>query len=66
MKTFEDEPPDKLKANNAIFYLSYKCCADPSSTRLAGDHIAIVRKTMAGKPGHMRLEIAFPKEQEKE
>ncbi|KAF3571476.1 hypothetical protein F2Q69_00060381 [Brassica cretica] len=66
VETFEDEPRDKLKANNAIFYLSYKCCADPSSTRLAGDHIAIVRKTMDGKPCHMSHEVALTKEQENE
>ncbi|CAF2243582.1 unnamed protein product, partial [Brassica napus] len=35
VETFEDEPRDKLMANNAIFYLSYKCCADPCSTSLA-------------------------------
>ncbi|KAL0754400.1 hypothetical protein Bca101_092068 [Brassica carinata] len=66
VETFEDEPRDKLKANNAIFYLSYKCCADPSSMRLAGDHIAVIRKTMDGKPGHMSLEVALTKEQENE
>ncbi|XP_048593700.1 UPF0725 protein At5g63820-like isoform X1 [Brassica napus] len=65
VETFEDEPLDKLKADNAIFYLSYKCCADPSSTDLAGDHLGIVRKTMDGKPGHMSLEVALTKEQEK-
>ncbi|XP_022545754.2 UPF0725 protein At2g20620-like [Brassica napus] len=55
VETFEDEPRDKLMANNAIFYLSYKCCADPCSTSLAGDHLSIVRKTMDGKkPGHSR------------
>ncbi|KAL0791641.1 hypothetical protein Bca101_007887 [Brassica carinata] len=58
VETFEDEPRDKLKANNAIFYLSYKCCADPCSTPLAGDHLAIVRKTMDGKPGHLSLETS--------
>lgn len=66
VETFEDEPRDKLMANNAIFYLSYKCCADACSTPLAGDHLSIVRKTMDGKkPGHMSLEVALTKEQEK-
>nr|VDC97868.1 unnamed protein product [Brassica oleracea] len=66
VETFEDyttEPSEKLKADNAIFYISYKCCSDPS-TPLAGDHRAIVRKTMDGKPGHMCLEVALTKEQE--
>ncbi|XP_056847807.1 UPF0725 protein At5g63820-like isoform X2 [Raphanus sativus] len=65
VETLEDEPRDKLKADNAIFYISYKCCADPCSTPLAGDHRAVVRKTMDGKPGHMCLEVAFTKEQNK-
>ncbi|KAG2291996.1 hypothetical protein Bca52824_038665 [Brassica carinata] len=79
VETFEDyttEAREKLKANNAIFYLSYKCCTDPSSvtlsgyphlsTTLAGDHHAVVRKTMDGKPEHMRLEVSLTKKQEKE
>ncbi|KAH0893672.1 hypothetical protein HID58_056101 [Brassica napus] len=44
VETFEDyttEPSEKLKADNAIFYISYKCCSDPS-TPLAGDHRAIL------------------------
>ncbi|CAH8364308.1 unnamed protein product [Eruca vesicaria subsp. sativa] len=78
VETLEDyttEPREKLKANNAIFYLSYKCCTDPSSvalsgyphlsTTLAGDHLAVVRKTMDGKPEHMRLEVSLTKKQEK-
>ncbi|KAG2319409.1 hypothetical protein Bca52824_012622 [Brassica carinata] len=65
VETLEDEPREKLKANNAIYYLSYKCCADPCSTPLAGDHLAIVRKSMDGKPGHLSLEVALTKEQEK-
>ncbi|KAG5390014.1 hypothetical protein IGI04_031555 [Brassica rapa subsp. trilocularis] len=59
VETLEDyttAPSEKLKADNAIFYISYKCCSDPS-TPLAGDHRAVVRKTMDGKPGHMCLEI---------
>ncbi|XP_013627187.1 PREDICTED: UPF0725 protein At4g29550-like isoform X2 [Brassica oleracea var. oleracea] len=66
VETLEDyttEPSEKLKADNAIFYISYKCCSDPS-TPLAGDHRAVVRKTMDGKPGHMCLEVALTKEQE--
>ncbi|KAF8081906.1 hypothetical protein N665_0858s0021 [Sinapis alba] len=79
VETFEDyttEAREKLKANNAIFYLSYKCCTHPSSvalsgyphssTTLAGDHHAVVRKTMDGKPEHMRLEVSLTKKQEKE
>ncbi|RID50815.1 hypothetical protein BRARA_H01517 [Brassica rapa] len=66
VETLEDyttAPSEKLKADNAIFYISYKCCSDPS-TPLAGDHRAVVRKTMDGKPGHMCLEVALTKEQE--
>ncbi|XP_048593773.1 UPF0725 protein At5g63820 isoform X1 [Brassica napus] len=66
VETLEDyttEPSEKLKADNVIFYISYKCCSDPS-TPLAGDHRAVVRKTMDGKPGHMCLEVALTKEQE--
>nr|VDD00794.1 unnamed protein product [Brassica oleracea] len=59
VETFEDKPRDKLMANNAIYYLSYKCCVDPCSTPLAGNHLAMVRKTMDGKPGHMSLEVAL-------
>ncbi|KAL1210666.1 hypothetical protein V5N11_006979 [Cardamine amara subsp. amara] len=51
------EPLEKLKAGNAIFYISYKYNGDPS-TGLAGDHKAIIRKTMDGYPGHMCLEVA--------
>ncbi|CAF2247084.1 unnamed protein product [Brassica napus] len=66
VETLEDyttEPSEKLKADNVIFYISYKCCSDPS-TPLAGDHRAVVRKTMDGKPGHICLEVALTKEQE--
>ncbi|CAH8364400.1 unnamed protein product [Eruca vesicaria subsp. sativa] len=49
-------------------------CADPSSRtknnrwgiHLVDDHVVIVRKTMDGNQGHMGLEVAFTKEQEKE
>ncbi|CAN7032881.1 unnamed protein product [Brassica rapa subsp. trilocularis] len=72
VETFEDyttEPSEKLKADNAIFYISYKCCSDPflrlgGPHFLTGDHRAIVRKIMDGKPGHMRLEVALTREQE--
>ncbi|KAJ0250867.1 hypothetical protein HA466_0132910 [Hirschfeldia incana] len=79
VETLEDyttEAREKLKADNAIFYISYKCCTDPSSvtlagyphllTTLTGDHLAVVRKTMDGKPEHMRLEVSLTKKQEKE
>lgn len=79
VETREDyttEAREKLKADNAIFYISYKCCTDPSSvtlsgyphdpTTLAGDHHAVVRKTMDGKPEHMMLEVSRTKKQEKE
>ncbi|XP_056848805.1 UPF0725 protein At4g29550-like [Raphanus sativus] len=66
VETFEDEPRDNLMANSAIFYLSYKCCADPCSKPLAGDHLYIVRKTMDGKPGHLSLEVALKKNKKKE
>lgn len=56
----ETEEEDTTAAQNAVFYLSYKCDADP----WAGDHQAIIRKTMDGKPGHMRIEVAYTKEQE--
>ncbi|KAG7540982.1 Protein MS5 [Arabidopsis thaliana x Arabidopsis arenosa] len=53
------EAREKLKAENAIFYISYKYNGDDRAARgLAGDHRAIVRKTMDGKPGHMCLEVA--------
>ncbi|XP_056847949.1 UPF0725 protein At4g29550-like [Raphanus sativus] len=69
VETLEDyttEPREKLKADNAIFYISYKCCTDPSLVRLAGDQLVVVRKTMDGKPEHMSLEVSLTKEQEEE
>ncbi|KAL1210612.1 hypothetical protein V5N11_006928 [Cardamine amara subsp. amara] len=51
------EPRENLKADNAIFYISYKYNGDPS-TGLAGDYKSIIRKTMDGKPGHMCLEVS--------
>ncbi|EFH45671.1 hypothetical protein ARALYDRAFT_353827 [Arabidopsis lyrata subsp. lyrata] len=53
------EAREKLKADSAIFYISYKCTGDASSARgLAGDHEGIIRKTMDGKPEHMCIEVA--------
>ncbi|KAL0726676.1 hypothetical protein Bca4012_022769 [Brassica carinata] len=49
----EKEPSDKLNAANAIFYISFECVEDPTE----GRYRAVVRKTMDGKPGHMRLEV---------
>lgn len=53
----ETEPRDKLKALNAIFYISFQCSEDPETGELL-DYQAVVRKTMDGKPGHMRLEVS--------
>ncbi|CAN8327522.1 unnamed protein product [Cochlearia groenlandica] len=47
---------DKLKAANAIFYMRFDCEEDPVSCEMA-HYRAVVRKTMDGKPGHMRLEV---------
>uniref|UniRef100_M4D1G3 Uncharacterized protein n=1 Tax=Brassica campestris TaxID=3711 RepID=M4D1G3_BRACM len=80
VETFEDyttEPSEKLKADNAIFYISYKCCSDPSTPlagdhravvrkTMVGDHLAVVRKTMDGKPEHISLEVSLTRKQEKE
>ncbi|CAH2077520.1 unnamed protein product [Thlaspi arvense] len=41
---------EKLRAKNAVFYISYKCEDE--------DHKATIRRTMDGKPEHMRLEVA--------
>ncbi|XP_020875157.1 UPF0725 protein At4g28920 [Arabidopsis lyrata subsp. lyrata] len=50
----EESPHLKLKANNAIFYMSFKGNSDhPSDV----EYQAIVRKTMDGTPGHIRLEV---------
>ncbi|KAL0872962.1 hypothetical protein Bca101_022667 [Brassica carinata] len=53
----EKEPSDKLNAANAIFYISFECVEDPT----IGHYRAVVRKTMDGKPGHMRLEVTCSK-----
>ncbi|CAN6985662.1 UPF0725 protein At4g29550 [Brassica rapa] len=49
----EKETSDKLNAANAIFYVTFECVEDPTK----GRYRAVVRKTMDGKPGHMRLEV---------
>ncbi|VVB11120.1 unnamed protein product [Arabis nemorensis] len=56
------EAREKLKAKDAIFYIRYKYNGEPSSSVWAGDHKAIIRKTMDGKPGHMGLEVADDEE----
>lgn len=62
---YTKEAREKLKAENAIFYISYRCTGgDESSARgLIGDHKAILRKTMDGKPGHMCIEVAGENEE---
>lgn len=54
----ETEAPreKKLKAANAIFYISFKCDDDPLTGEVA-NYRAVVRKTMDGKPEHMRLDV---------
>ncbi|CAE6170588.1 unnamed protein product [Arabidopsis arenosa] len=52
----EESPHLKLKANNAIFYMSFKGNSDHPSGKPV-EYQAIVRKTMDGKPGHIRLEV---------
>uniref|UniRef100_M4D3U6 Clp R domain-containing protein n=1 Tax=Brassica campestris TaxID=3711 RepID=M4D3U6_BRACM len=49
----EKEPSDKVNAANAIFYITFECVEDPTK----GRYRAVVRKTMDGQPGHMRLEV---------
>ncbi|CAN7070381.1 unnamed protein product, partial [Brassica oleracea var. botrytis] len=50
-----EEGHEKLKAHNAIYYVSYKYNGE--SSEWARDHKAVIRKTMDGKPGHMYLEV---------
>ncbi|CAF2147902.1 unnamed protein product [Brassica rapa subsp. narinosa] len=50
-----EEGHEKLKAQNAIFYVNYKYNGE--YTKWARDHKAVIRKTMDGKPGHMYLEV---------
>lgn len=60
VETKEDyttEAREKLHAENAIFYISYKY-RGVSTSGIAGDHKAIIRKTMDGVPEHMGLEVA--------
>ncbi|KAJ0251701.1 hypothetical protein HA466_0126250 [Hirschfeldia incana] len=59
-----EEGHQKLKAHNAIFYISYKYNGE--SSELARDHQAVIRKTMDGKPGHMYLEVAATADETKE
>ncbi|EOA13805.1 hypothetical protein CARUB_v10026900mg [Capsella rubella] len=59
VETKEDyttEAREKLHAENAIFYISYKYKGD-SSTGFSADKRAIIRKTMDGVPEHMTLEF---------
>ncbi|CAL9227251.1 unnamed protein product [Arabidopsis halleri] len=55
-KSCEESPHLKLKADNAIFYMSFKGSGDHPSGKHY-EYQAIVRKTMDGKPGHIRLEV---------
>ncbi|CAN8327526.1 unnamed protein product [Cochlearia groenlandica] len=48
---------EKLKADNAIFYISYRYNGD-NTWGWSPDHKAVIRKTMDGVPEHMCLEIA--------
>lgn len=57
IETNEQDTTKALKARNAIYYVSYKCIDDDPSTGWPGDHKAIIRKTMDGKPEHMFLEV---------
>ncbi|XP_033134500.1 UPF0725 protein At5g63820 isoform X2 [Brassica rapa] len=50
-----EEGHEKLKAQNAIYYVSYKYNGE--SLEWARDHKAVIRKTMDRKPGHMYLEV---------
>ncbi|XP_009128337.1 UPF0725 protein At5g63820 isoform X1 [Brassica rapa] len=50
-----EEGHEKLKAQNAIFYVSYKYNGE--SSEWACDHKTVIRKTMDGKQGHMYLEV---------
>ena len=50
-----EEGHEKLKAQNAIYYVSYKYNGE--SSEWARDHKAVIRKTMDGKPGHLYLEV---------
>ena len=55
----ETEPSEKLKAANAIFYISFHCACEPviddEPNYRETNYRAVVQKTMDGKPGHMRL-----------
>ncbi|KAL1210596.1 hypothetical protein V5N11_006913 [Cardamine amara subsp. amara] len=62
---YTTEAREKLQADNAIFYISFKYNGDPSTGWGAGDHNAIIRKTMDGGLGHMSLEVARRTEEER-
>jgi len=56
VRTREDfKSKDKLKAGNAIFYISFRGVNTPH--RPPQDHRAIVRRTVDGIPGHVCLEF---------
>lgn len=48
------EAKEKLKAGNAILYISFRDCG------LTEDHRAVVRRTTDGLPGHVCLEVKCP------
>uniref|UniRef100_A0A1J3ISG1 UPF0725 protein n=1 Tax=Noccaea caerulescens TaxID=107243 RepID=A0A1J3ISG1_NOCCA len=50
-----EESPNLIRARNAIFYMSFKGNGDPSG--MSVEYRAIVRRTMDGMPGHIRLEV---------
>ncbi|CAA7048831.1 unnamed protein product [Microthlaspi erraticum] len=66
IETKEGDTTEALKAGNAIYYVSYKCIDDDPSTGWPGDHKAIIRKTMDGKPEHMYLEVTDGTREEEE
>lgn len=56
VRTCEDlKSKEKLKAVNAIFYISFRDLNAPHG--LPQDHRAIVRRTVDGIPGHVCLEF---------
>ncbi|KAG7541013.1 Protein MS5 [Arabidopsis thaliana x Arabidopsis arenosa] len=48
------KPKEKLKAGNAIFYISFRDCG------LTEEHRAVVRRTTDGHPEHLFLEVKCP------
>ncbi|CAA7018688.1 unnamed protein product [Microthlaspi erraticum] len=55
IRTKENGQESPLKAKNAIFYISFKGNGDPSGMLV--EYQAVVRRTMDGMPGHIRLEV---------